>query len=457
MQLLLLLVVVATLALAENAPHRPVDDGGARLGFAVLGMLLIVGFAAATSGMVALGLRQEADRRARWLARFGQLRAIHVGLWMIVTGAILYLLGWPQLVRFNWRLADAFLADDLLILAPAVLPLILSWAAFYEVERALQAGATDDVPTRNGAGYLSFHIRHELGLLLAPVLLLLAARDGAAWLAPELLAGDLSPLVFAPPLAALLVGFQLLLKRVWPTEPLPPGALRERLEATAARRGLRLRDLLVWKTDGRVVNAVVTGLAPPVRYVIFTDALLAEFDDDELEAIFAHEAGHVRRAHLVSRVLALLLPVLLFLACRRAFPEAIAAQSDWLVRHGLSVALQGPVLLLLGVGSYALGVFGAYSRLLEHEADLFACQDASEIATAESSERFVAALEKLGRAAGLQRAAAGWLHPSIAQRAACLETLAAAPDCQRRFTRRLRALRHLILGLTLASVLCLLW
>lgn len=451
MQLPLIFVVVATLAVAENAPHRPVADGGARLGFAVLGMLLIAGFAAATSGMVALGLRQEADCRARWLARFDQLRAVHAGLWIAVTGAILYLLGWPQLVRFNWRLADAFLIDDLLILTPAVLPLLLSWAAFYEVERVLCPEA------RGRAGYLSFHIRHELGLPLAPVLLLLAARDGAAWLAPELLAGKLSPLWFAPPLAALLVGFPLLLKRLWPTEPLPPGALRARLEAAAARLDLRVRDLLVWKTDGRVVNAVVTGLAPRVRYVIFTDALLAEFDDDELEAIFAHEAGHVRRRHLASRALALLLPVLLFLVCRRAFPNAVAAQSAWLARHGLSVALQGPLLLLLGVGSYGLGVFAAYSRLLEHEADLFACQGASGIGSAESSERFVAALEKLGRAAGLRRTAAGWLHPSIAGRAAFLAALAAAPDRQRRFTRRLRVLRHLIFGLTLASLLGLLW
>jgi len=53
-----------------------------------------------------------------------------VVLWLTVVGEILFWLDWAQLVRFNWHLDRAFLLDDVLILTPVLLPMVLSWAAF---------------------------------------------------------------------------------------------------------------------------------------------------------------------------------------------------------------------------------------------------------------------------------------------------------------------------------------
>ena len=83
--------------------------------------------------------------------------------------AALYWLGWPQLVRFNWRLDGLFLVDDVLIFLPVVVPLVLSWGAFYEVERCLhrtashrQATAADIPPLATRSQYVQLHVRHYL-------------------------------------------------------------------------------------------------------------------------------------------------------------------------------------------------------------------------------------------------------------------------------------------------------
>ena len=40
------------------------------------------------------------------------------------------------------------------------------------------------------------------------------------------------------------------IRLAWPTRPLPPGPLRDRLERVAARFGFRCTDILVWDTEG---------------------------------------------------------------------------------------------------------------------------------------------------------------------------------------------------------------
>ena len=73
--------------------------------------------------------------------------------------------------------------------------------------------------------------------------------------------------------------------------------------------GVRCRDFKIWQTDRQVLNAAVAGLLPSMRYVFVTDALLLYLRDDEMEAVIAHELGHVRRRHLLLRLLLLSLPL----------------------------------------------------------------------------------------------------------------------------------------------------
>ena len=96
----------------------------------------------------------------------------------------------------------------------------------------------------------------------------------------------------------VLVLSPLFVRLAWPTRPLPPGPLRDRLEHLAKRFGFRCTDILVWDTGHVLVNAGVTGALPWFRYVLLTDALIENLNPLEVAAVFGHEIGHIAHRHL---------------------------------------------------------------------------------------------------------------------------------------------------------------
>ena len=59
------------------------------------------------------------------------------------------------------------------------------------------------------------------------------------------------------------------------------------------RRLLRYREILLWHTENNMGNAAVVGLVPRLRYILLSDLLLETMDDRQIEAVFAHEIGHI--------------------------------------------------------------------------------------------------------------------------------------------------------------------
>lgn len=461
MQLVLILAVLAAWLVSECGPSQPVSGVAGRLVIAAGGVAVPALFALAASGLIARRLSDDFSRHGRLLRRFRQLRRVHVALWLATAVGITWGLGWGQLVRFNWHLDRVFLVDDLLILAPVILPLVLSWAAFYEVHRAVQVGLSgqdvtaERLPTRRQ--YVALHLRHYLGILMVPLLGLLAVQDAVELIAPETARNASAALVLVPALGALFVMFPILLRYVWQTRPLPPGPLRTRLEKAALRAGLRTRDVLVWQTDGMVANAAVAGLVGRVRYVFLTDALLGQLREEEIEAVFGHEAGHVRHHHLLLRALAMVAPLSLCVLLRQAFPETVGGLLEWWGRQRLDLWGGGPeipaeLLVLVAMGVYMLVVFGCYSRLLEHQADLFGCRHLTEDARWPAVERFRSALEKLASASGQGRTARSWQHASVARRIDLLGQLRGDPKRELRFQRRVRLLGSLVIGTVLSPL-----
>jgi STE24 endopeptidase len=77
------------------------------------------------------------------------------------------------------------------------------------------------------------------------------------------------------------------------------GPLRDRIDTFCAEQGRSLRN--VYRIDGqgnKLANALVAGTIPGLNYVFITDHLIAEFPDEEIEAIVAHELGHLEHRHL---------------------------------------------------------------------------------------------------------------------------------------------------------------
>jgi STE24 endopeptidase len=77
-------------------------------------------------------------------------------------------------------------------------------------------------------------------------------------------------------------------------EPLPAGRLRTELLQLADENGTPVEDVLVSDASRRTtaLNAYVSGFGSTRRVVLY-DTVLDQLPDDELEAIVAHELGHV--------------------------------------------------------------------------------------------------------------------------------------------------------------------
>ncbi len=214
--------------------------------------------------------------------------------------------------------------------------------------------------------YLTFNIRHHILIVGVPITLILYVSNltrgygseirelAFGWpYAPDVLLGTVALGVF--------VTAPVLLRHIWTTEPLGAGPLRQRLEQLCDRIGLRRRDILVWKSGGMMVNAAVMGLAPRVRFVLLSDALLETMSELQVEAVFGHEAGHVRHHHIEFFLLFAFVAML-----------AVSGMMEWLARTSpqldfATIQAVGGVatLLLWGVG------FGWISRRFERQADLF--------------------------------------------------------------------------------------
>ncbi|MDH4063757.1 MAG: M48 family metalloprotease, partial [Acidobacteriota bacterium] len=85
----------------------------------------------------------------------------------------------------------------------------------------------------------------------------------------------------------------LLLPLFYRFRPLDRPQLAERLTSLATRAGTEVIGVFEWvvSTHTRKANAALTGLGR-TRRILLSDTLLADYSDDEIEVILAHELAH---------------------------------------------------------------------------------------------------------------------------------------------------------------------
>jgi Zn-dependent protease with chaperone function len=243
---------------------------------------------------------------------------------------------------------------------------------------------------------------------------------------------------------------------------LPAGPLRDRLLATARRLRFRCSDLLLWNTGRGMANAMVVGLLPWPRYVVFTDRLLEEFSPDEVEAVLGHEIGHVRHLHMPLYLGFLTASMAVFGVLLNNAQSHAEPLRDYLFDRGgpIAVWLLEAMPAVVGLLGYVFVVFGFLSRRCERQADVFGCRAGScadphcqghdEKTTLTVGGKglcptgirtFIRALEKVAVLNGISRDRPGflqsWQHSTIARRVAFLEGLLADPRRESSFQRRL--------------------
>ena len=215
----------------------------------------------------------------------------------------------------------------------------------------------------------------------------------------------------------LLFALPTIARNVWQTEPLVREPDRSLLRAVADKASFRCRDLLVWRTGNHMTNAVIVGLGPRDRVVMFSDALLAQLDLRELAAVYAHEIGHAVHRHVPT-----------FLA----WAGAVCLGVDLLVtKLGLQEDWRGYLVLgaALLLGYFA---FGFVSRRVELQADLYAIDLLGD------DEAMCSALRRLG---GSLRDVTGWRHFSMSDRVRFLQRVSEDPKVGQKLHRGLKWFR----------------
>lgn len=388
-------------------------------------------------------MRAGAGGRSNLLARLMPIYLLGglAGLMLLGLGEVLE--GWPHLDRVA-------MIGRVLALAPAVAAIVAYWLAIYPLERAARLRMQADTIISGGRAlpawtrrqFLDFQLRQNLLLVPAPVLLIMLIEEVLA----NLLGPSRELLAYYLMLAAtlgVLVAAPVMIVRIWRTRSLPEGPLRSRLTLLCQAMGLTYRDIRLWQTDGVVVNAGVMGVLRPVRYVLLSDALLDNMEPRGVEAVFAHEAGHILHHHILYTVL---LTVGLL---------GLAGSAGSLLEALLHLPLQLGQWLLAGLAW--IWLFGLVSRRFEWQADAHAASleyDQSGLLisdnrrkgrlTPQSVETYTAALLEVARLNGIGLDQGNFRHGTIRTRVNRLWQLLQSDPSLTQLDRRMRRLRILI-------------
>jgi STE24 endopeptidase len=111
---------------------------------------------------------------------------------------------------------------------------------------------------------------------------------------------------------ALWLGFSLMLMWLFPTviapifnkfTPLEDGTTRQRILNLLQRCGFNSNGLFVMDGSKRSShgNAYFSGMGKAKR-IVFFDTLLSRLNDDQIEAVLAHELGHFKKKHIVKHL-----------------------------------------------------------------------------------------------------------------------------------------------------------
>ena len=182
---------------------------------------------------------------------------------------------------------------------------------------------------------------------------------------------DFEGWVLLPSAALVYILAPKIIQMALNTRPLGDSPLRRRLEDLCRRMNLKYRDILLWQTQYSMGNAAVIGILPRMRYVLLSDLLIETMSDEQIEAVFAHELGHIVHKHMVWYVV--------FFAILTLASMGLTGGLNAVIPHvpGLRSMSHDALQLLVSGISVLVSVvvlFGFVSRRFERQADVFAAR-----------------------------------------------------------------------------------
>ena len=228
--------------------------------------------------------------------------------------------------------------------------------------------------------------------------------------------GELSYFLFFL-LGVAIVG-PALIQKFWRCTPLEDGYYRKRIEELCRRAGLAYADILYWPIfGGKMITAGVMGLIRKFRYILVTNALLQILEPEEVDAVIAHEIGHIKKKHLLFYLGFFVGYMLLSYVAVDAIVLAIISAEPvyWLSsKAGISQTafISGiySIVIICVFLIYFRFIFGFFMRNFERQADTYV------YTLFDSAKPLISTLEKIAETSGQSADKPNWHHYSIRQR-----------------------------------------
>jgi Zn-dependent protease with chaperone function len=481
----ILLVFALTAACLPIDWPAPLLGGGVRFAASATTAVVVVSLLAAITVRVWVvrTLRRDPSRKSLVVGVYSRFRRFMFfgNLALITLCVLVFGWGWAThellVVEWNGRPRLAPFAE-LAVPLPYFIILFGAWLIYFDAERALHRTLSFGPVNRVFFGRASFffHQLRQFGLLvMLPVMLFVTYQSIARFL-PETARSNWYRVTSVALIPVLILLMPLLIKPILGLKSMPAGPIRDRLEAIGRRLQFKCTDFLMWPTHGATANAMIVGLLPRVRYVIFTDRILEELPPEEVEAVLGHEVGHSRHGHIWHYAAFLALSM-------AALSAAFVLIGQRLDQHGVEMPhwferwIALPPVMLAAI--YVFLVFGFLSRRCERQADIFGCRTVSCVdsncvghhSNTVFPERpeglcptgirtFIRALERVDfvndaahhysppgksttgeRIRGFFKWLRSWQHSTMSRRVAFLQSLIGNPHKERMFQMRVTALR----------------
>jgi Zn-dependent protease with chaperone function len=241
-------------------------------------------------------------------------------------------------------------------------------------------------------------------------------------------------------LCAVAVLGPVLIQKFWRCRPLESGAHRSRIEDLCAKAGLAYADILYWPIfGGKMITAGVMGLIRKFRYILVTRALLQMLEPGEIDAVIAHEIGHVKRKHLLFYLIFFV--GYMFLSYITLdfiiFSLMYAKPVIWLINTAgfnqttVVSALFSIVIIVIFL-IYFRFIFGFFMRNFERQADLFV------YSLFDNAKPLISTLEKIAITSGQPADRPNWHHFSIKERIDYLKKCELNPTWIKRHDRKVK-------------------
>jgi len=197
----------------------------------------------------------------------------------------------------------------------------------------------------------------------------------AAWLLITIVLGKITPVLIIP--------------LFYKCSPLANNVLKGRLLSLSNECGMAVKDVFEIRLskETQKANAAVAGFGKG-RRILLGDTLLKNYSDEEIEAVFAHELGHIRLWH-TWKILGFGTAVSLacFYLTYLLFEAGIGLFGFDHIYNIAAFPLLALILMVLGL--FLMPVQNGYMRLLEKQADMFA------LGHIQNKEDFASAITKL--------------------------------------------------------------